>query len=252
MWVEGRYSGFSNDAGDLDRDGSFGLLSVGGDYRVTQNMIVGVMGQFDWAKETSGALASSVEGTGWMAGPYMSMQLHNNVFFDLRAAWGRSHNNLTIDATAGSFDTSRWLVKGTLAGNWVRDAWRFTPSAELSYVRENQDGYTNSDDVFIDGQTVSLGRLQFGPEIGYRIAQTSDTFIEPFAALKGVWNWDNPNIVVDSAVIGSGALWARLEGGINVTTAGGLRLRGLASWDGLGADGYSGYTLQGTVSVPLN
>jgi hypothetical protein len=29
-------------------------------------------------------------------------------------------------------------------------------------------------------------------------------------------------------------------------------VRGLASWDGLGADDYNGYTLQGTVNVPLN
>ena len=35
-------------------------------------------------------------------------------------------------------------------------------------------------------------------------------------------------------------------------TASGWNVRGLASWDGVGASDYSGYTLQGTVSVPLN
>jgi hypothetical protein len=29
-------------------------------------------------------------------------------------------------------------------------------------------------------------------------------------------------------------------------------VRGSASWDGVGADDYSGYTLQGTVNIPLN
>jgi outer membrane autotransporter protein len=183
----------------------------------------------------------------------MSMQVHENIYFDLRAAWGRSANDLTLGTTTGGFDTSRWLVKGALAGNWVSDAWRFTPSAELAYVEESQDAFTNSAGTFVPGQDVSLGRLQFGPEFGYRFAHTADTFIEPFAAIKGVWDFDNPNVaIIDGFVVGPGDFWGRLEGGLNVMTAGGTYVRGWASWDGVGASDYSGYTLQGTVNVPLN
>ena len=253
IWFEGRYSAFDDDSANLDRDGHVGLLYLGGDYRVVHNMIVGVLAQFDWSKDDSGLLASSVDGKGWMIGPYMSMQVHEYLYFDLRAAWGRSSNDLTLGATTGSFDTTRWLVKGTLAGNWVHDAWRVTPSAELAYVTENQDAFTNSAGTFVPGQDVSLGRLQFGPEVGYRFAHTADTFIEPFAALKGVWDFDNPNTaIIDGFVVGPGDFWGRLEGGLNVTTADGILVRGLASWDGLGSNDYSGYTLQGIVNVPLN
>jgi outer membrane autotransporter protein len=253
LWVEGRYSGFSDDAGSIDRDGHVGLLYVGGDYRVAQNMIVGVLAQFDWSKDDSGLLASNVDGNGWMVGPYMSMQVHENVFLDLRVSWGQSDNDLTVGATTGSFDTSRWLVKGTLAGNWVHDAWRVTPTAELAYVTESQDAFTNSAGTFVAGQDVSLGRLQFGPEVGYRFAHTADTFIEPFAAIKAVWDWDNPNVaIIDGFVVGPGDFWGRLEGGLNVTTADGWLVRGLASWDGVGSSDYNGYTLQGIVNVPLN
>jgi outer membrane autotransporter protein len=253
IWVEGRYSAFDDDSANLDRDGHVGLLYVGGDYRVAHNMIVGALVQFDWAKDDSGLLASSVDGNGWMIGPYMSMQVHENLFFDLRAAWGRSSNDLTLGATTGSFATTRWLVKGTLAGNWVHDAWRLTPTAELAYVTESQDAFTNSAGTFVAGQDVSLGRLQFGPEVGYRFAHTADTFIEPFAALKGVWDWDNPNVqIIDGFVVGPGDFWGRLEGGLNVTTSDGWLVRGLASWDGVGSDDYNGYTLQGIVNIPLN
>jgi outer membrane autotransporter protein len=182
------------------------------------------------------------------------MQVRENVFFDLRAAWGRSDNDLAIGATTANFDTTRWLVKGTLAGNWIHDAWRITPTAELAYVTEEQDAFTNSASVFVAGQEVSLGRLQFGPEIGYRFAHTADTFIEPFAAIKGVWDWDNPNVeIIDGFTAGPGEVWGRLEGGLNVTTTSGLLVRGLASWDGLGTSGdHNGYTVQGIVSMPLN
>jgi outer membrane autotransporter protein len=253
IWVEGRYSAFDDDAANLGRDGHVGVLYVGGDYRVADNVIAGVLAQFDWAKDDSGVLASKVDGNGWMIGPYMSAQVHENIFFDLRAAWGRSNNDLTLGTTTGGFDTSRWLVKGALAGNWVSDAWRFTPSAELAYVEESQDAFTNSAGTFVPGQDVSLGRLQFGPEFGYRFAHTADTFIEPFAAIKGVWDFDNPNVaIIDGFVVGPGDFWGRLEGGLNVMTAGGTYVRGWASWDGVGASDYSGYTLQGTVNVPLN
>jgi outer membrane autotransporter protein len=253
VWVEGRYSGFSDDAGNIDRDGHVGLLYVGGDYRVAENMIVGVLAQFDWSKDDSGVLNSKVDGNGWMIGPYMSAQIHENIYFDLRAAWGRSDNDLTIGTATGAFDTSRWLVKGTLAGNWVYDTWRITPTAELAYVTENQDAFTNSAGTFVPGQDVSLGRLQFGPEVGYRIQHTADTFIEPFAAIKGVWDWDNPNVaIIDGFVVGPGDFWGRLEGGLNVMTADGWLVRGMASWDGVGSNDYNGYTLQGIVNVPLN
>jgi outer membrane autotransporter protein len=253
IWVEGRYSAFDDDSGHLDRDGYVGLLYLGGDSRVAHNLIVGALVQFDWAKDDSSVLASKVDGNGWMIGPYMSAQVHENIFFDLRAAWGRSNNDLTLGTTTGGFDTSRWLVKGALAGNWVSDAWRFTPSAELAYVEESQDAFTNSAGTFVPGQDVSLGRLQFGPEFGYRFAHTADTFIEPFAAIKGVWDFDNPNVaIIDGFVVGPGDFWGRLEGGLNVMTAGGTYVRGWASWDGVGASDYSGYTLQGTVNVPLN
>lgn len=253
IWVEGRYSAFDDDNGNLDRSGHVGVLYVGGDYRVAENMIVGVLAQFDWSADDSGALASKVDGNGWMIGPYMSARIHDHIYLDLRAAWGRSSNDLTLGTATGDFDTSRWLVKGTLAGNWAYDAWRITPSAELAYITESADAFTNSAGTFVSGQDVSLGRLQFGPEVGYRIRHCADAFIEPFAAIKGVWDFDNPNVaIIDGFVVGPGDFWGRLQGGLNVVTASGLYVRGLASWDGLGAGDYNGYTLQGSVNVPLN
>jgi hypothetical protein len=74
VWVEGRYSGFDDDAASLGRDGHVGVLYVGGDYRVAENMMVGALVQFDWSKDASDVLQSSVDGNGGMAGPYLSMR----------------------------------------------------------------------------------------------------------------------------------------------------------------------------------
>jgi outer membrane autotransporter protein len=255
VWVEGRYSGFADNAGNLDRGGHVGVLYLGGDYRITPAMIIGALAQFDWATDASDVFTSKVSGNGWMLGPYLSARVHGNVYVDLRAAWGRSANSYTHanTETVSDFDTSRWLIKGTLAGNWIYDAWRLTPSAELAYMTESQQAFTSSAGIFVPAQDVSLGQLQFGPEIGWRVAHTADAFIEPFGALKGVWDFDTPNAaIIDGIVAGPGDFWGRVEGGLNVITADGVAVRALGSWDGIGASDYSGYTLQGTANVPLN
>ena len=253
LWAEGRYSGFNDDTTNLGRDGHVGLLFVGTDYRITPDLIVGGLVQWDRSKESVDALTTEVSGNGWMLGPYVSARVHEHIYLDLRAAWGSSWNDLNAGVTSASFDTTRWLVKGTVSGNWQWEQWRVTPSAELAYVEESQDAFTNSAGTFVAGQDVSLGRLQFGPEVGYRFAHDADTFIEPFAALKGVWDWDNPNVqIIDGFVVGPGDFWGRLEGGLNVITAGGVVVRGLGSWDGVGSGDYSGYTFQGIANVPLN
>lgn len=253
VWVEGRFSAYNDDQARLNRDGHVGVLYLGGDYRITPDMIIGGLVQFDWAKDESGVLSSDVDGHGWMVGPYLSARVHENIYFDLRAAWGRSNNDIDVAGASGSFDTTRWLVRGALAGNWYHDAWRITPSAELAYIKESAESYTNSAGTFVAAQDVALGRLQFGPEVGYRFVHTADSFIEPFAAIRGVWDFDNPNVeIINGYIVGPGDFWGRLEGGLNWVTSSGLYVRGSATWDGMGASDYNGYTLQGTVNVPLN
>jgi outer membrane autotransporter protein len=203
IWVEGRYSGFNDDTANLGRNGHVGLLFVGTDYRITPDVIVGGLVQWDWSKDEADAITTKVDGTGWMIGPYLSARVDEHIYVDLRAAWGSSWNDLNAGAANASFDTTRWLIKGTVSGNWQREQWRVTPSAELAYVKESQEAFTNSAGVFVAGQDVALGRLQFGPEVGYRFAHTPQLLIEPFAAIKGVWDWDNPNFqIIDGFVAG--------------------------------------------------
>ncbi len=254
IWVEGRYSAFDDDAGNLDRDGHVGVLYVGGDYRVAKNMIVGALVQFDWAKDD--IRRARLQGrrqrlddrpvpVGAGAREHLLRPARRLGPLHQRPDARHRHRRLRHLALAGEGRPRRQLVCTTPGASRPR------PSSPTS--RRAQDAFTNSAGTFVPGQDVSLGRLQFGPEFGYRFAHTADTFIEPFAAIRGVWDFDNPNVaIIDGFVVGPGDFWGRLEGGLNVMTAGGTYVRGSASWDGVGASDYSGYTLQGTVNVPLN
>ena len=47
-------------------------------------------------------LASNVDGNGWMIGPYLSARIHDNIYLDLRAAWGRSSNDVDVARRRGA------------------------------------------------------------------------------------------------------------------------------------------------------
>ena len=144
-------------------DGDLGILYLGADYLVSPDFLVGILGQLDWASETSSFLGEDISGNGWMAGPYVSARLQENVFFDARAAWGRSTNELSIAGIVANdtFETSRWLLRGNLTGNQQYGRWRVTPSVAVVYFEEEQDSYMSGTGVLIPSQTVALGRASF-------------------------------------------------------------------------------------------
>ncbi|MEM7749096.1 MAG: hypothetical protein AAF346_12625, partial [Pseudomonadota bacterium] len=75
VWVEGKLAKTDNDTADS----TLGLLYVGADYRFSQSLVVGLLGQFDWSGEEDNAVSADIDGRGWMLGPYMAARLHKNI-----------------------------------------------------------------------------------------------------------------------------------------------------------------------------
>ena len=152
-------------------------------------------------------LGTSASGQGWMAGPYMSARLTRNLFFDARAAWGRSDNRVDpLGIYTDSFSTDRSLVSGKLTGNWSFGALQFRPSAEVIYFHETQKAYVNQINIAIPEQSISLGRFTFGPEVAYRMRAPNGGIVEPFIGVKGVWDFaKTADTTVAGTVIGNNA-----------------------------------------------
>ena len=98
IWVEGQYSHYDDSTGGIERDGRFGVLYLGADYALSQRVLVGTLVQFDWTRERidDPDLDGDVGGRGWLAGPYIGIKLFEGIFFDARAAWGTSSNDITL------------------------------------------------------------------------------------------------------------------------------------------------------------
>lgn len=91
-----------------------------------------------------------------MVGPYIAAKnADHNLFFDARAAWGQSDNDLTMPSSKGSFDTERWLVNAKLSGLVESNGWAIRPAVSVSYFEETQERYTDSLSNTIGSQTFS-------------------------------------------------------------------------------------------------
>lgn len=253
VWVEGHYSTYDDNNGAAI-EGALGVVYLGADYLLNEDLLVGVLGQLDWMSERSSGFGEDIDGNGWMAGPYLSARLDKNLFFDARAAWGRSSNDISIEGFVSddAFKTSRWLVRGALTGNRQFGNWRVTPTASVAYIEEQQDAFTSNSGAFIDGQSVALGRAAIEPEIAYRHVTQSGILIEPQFTLAGVWDFETPSgLSIPGWAVSAEKFRGRVEGALLVAFRNGYGLRMSGSYDGIGASGYSGYSARLWIDVPM-
>lgn len=254
VWFEGHYTEFDNDLVGANRDGHLGVAYFGADYLLRPGLLVGALVQLDWSEDQSKTLGWSVDGDGWMAGPYMTAQLAPNLFFDARAVWGQSDNDINpFGMFTDSFDTDRWLATARLTGNWRRGNFRMTPSVAVKYIDEDQKSYVDSFGILIPSQNVSLGRLTFGPEFAYRHITERGASIEPHVKIEGNWDFDSTGqLVIGNTVVGTEDFSAKVEGGVLVQMPGGVSFRATGSYDGIGDEDFDAYGAQLWLNVPID
>lgn len=263
IWMEGHISRYKDDVGGVRRDGDFRILYLGADYVLAPGILIGALVQIDDTSEdiknnpmVSGE-TGSIDGTGWMVGPYIGVRLSDSLFFDTRAAWGTSDNDIALKddvngARTGSFDTTRWLATATLTGNERRGAWRFSPQVSVAYGHEEYDTYKNSVNQTIKGGEASIGRVSGTLEVGYQLHTAYGTTIEPHVSITGIYNFDTDSLVINGVQVQSDESRAKVEGGVIVMTPTGWGMRAAANFDGIGSGDFKSYGGSLWVNIPLN
>jgi uncharacterized repeat protein (TIGR01451 family) len=256
VWAEGAMAYYSDNSIGASQQGHAALLYMGVDYRIHPAILLGALVQLDWVSESTPALgaSASASGQGWMAGPYVSVRLTRNLFFDARAAWGQSDNRVDpLGVYTDKFSTERSLVSAKLTGNWAYGNLRFRPSAEIVHFHETQEAYTNQINIHIPEQSISLGRVSVGPEIGYRFQHDNGAVFEPFVGVKGVWDFDKTaDTTVAGIAVGDDPFHVMVELGATYATPSGISLRGSFAYDGIGDSDLRAYYGRGSITVPFN
>ncbi|MCG8442083.1 MAG: choice-of-anchor D domain-containing protein, partial [Caulobacterales bacterium] len=223
VWVQGSFasatytrSGGVNGA-EFEEDSDFAIVHVGADYLLNPNLIVGGMFQYDSMDMTSGDLGSTVDGSGWMIGPYVAARVLDNIYLDARFAWGKSSNDINpLGSYTDSFDTTRSLIEANVTGDYYFDKLRVSPRAGVAQFSEESDAYTDSLGLAIPSESIDIGRLTLGPEIAYRFERGESSYIEPTAELVAVIDYDEAEILTaDGELTGQGGTRGTIRLGLN-------------------------------------
>ncbi len=253
VWAQGSITYYEDDDFNAPRQGHASLVYAGADYLIHPAILVGLLVQSDWISERSAALGTSASGNGWMAGPYISVGLTPNLYFDARAAWGQSDNSIDpLGVYTDNFSTDRSIVSAKLTGNWSYGRLWFRPSAEIAYFEETQLSYINELDFDIPEQTISLSRISLGPEIGYPFALENGSVLEPHIGIKGVWTHAGHDVQARLDDVDDKGFQVRVELGVTLTMRSGISMRASGSYEGLGESQFSAYEGWASVTIPLN
>ncbi|MEM8540149.1 MAG: invasin domain 3-containing protein [Pseudomonadota bacterium] len=250
VWLEGRYA-FIDQAG---RESELGLLRIGVDYLLNPDLLVGVMGQLDVFDQDIDVLNASVRGDGFMIGPYIVGRLGENLILEGRGLWGRSENDVNpLGLYTDNFQTERWMVKGSVTGDFSVGTWKFAPAISAYYFEETQEAYIDNLGFEIDEQTIDLGRVTFGPKVSFDRKLGDDVVITPHIKLEGIWDFD-PSDQVDLngvAIYSTEEVRARIEAGVEFQSPTGSLLSISGFYDGLGTESLEAYGGNFRLFVPI-
>lgn len=213
IWAEVHEAYFNDHLGfGQNHTGNFNLIYLGSDYLLTHSLLGGILFQLDTIHITSDRQYEKASGVGWMAGPYFSTRLLYNLYLHTRAAWGTSRNSLDpFGQYEDNFNTTRSLYNAELTGDWIRNSFRISPSIGITSFDETQLAYTNDINIDIPSQTIHLGQLNFGPDLGYQFVTSRGYLVDLGLRLQGLYYFNQTPNTFDGADISSNRFNAQIE-----------------------------------------
>ncbi len=250
VWTQGYIARFDDTSSS---GGRFGVVHGGIDYIVTPDTLIGLALQYDWFKQKYDRSGASIDGRGWMIGPYATMRFGDNLYLDAHAMWGRSRNDITPFGTyTDSFTTTRWLGGATLSGEFAYDQWTLTPSLSLEYIRENQNAYTSKTGAYVGAQTISQGQLRLAPRISYeyKLDEINST-LTPWFEFQGAYTFGRRGQFSDGSLASDiHGLSGGIEAGFDFRMASGASVSLSGTYDGIGSD-YESYGARLRLDLPF-
>lgn len=224
---------------------NFRIFHIGADYRFGDDLLVGILAEFDDFNDRGDLEAGEAEGEGFLVGPYVMARIGPDLFGELRAAWGSSDNRVNpLGGFTDDFDTSRSYYSGSLVGQFdVGKHTQLRPEVTLRYLDETQEVYTDSLGVMIPEQSVGQGDISFRPRLQHVLVTDSGWTLRPFIEAEGIYTFGTQT----NTILQNG-LRARIESGIDFFSKSGVRASVGAFHDGIGVDRFESTGAHASVS----
>ncbi|MDW5315085.1 cadherin-like beta sandwich domain-containing protein [Rhizobium sp. PL01] len=210
IWIDGVFLAHNRDEND-GRWGSFAMINTGADYLLTEKALVGLSFHYDRMTDPTDKDAE-LTGNGWLVGPYASLELSRNIFWNASLRYGGSSNDIDTQFWDGTFDTTRWMADTSIEGQWNLDENTvFTPNMRIVYFSESVDDYSVKNgaggSIDIDGFDEEQFRVSLGAEIARSFTLESGATLTPKLGVTAGF----------SGMDGSGA-FGSLAAGVTVQT----------------------------------
>ncbi|SEP65238.1 Putative Ig domain-containing protein [Devosia sp. YR412] len=246
IWIDAQYALHASTEGD-GRWGSVGTVALGADYLLSDNIMAGVMIQGDWATQTE--LRGTVSGQGFLAGPYVSVALGENLSFDATVLYGRSSNTASStqfgETFSGNFDTTRLNAKAALSGYFELDALTIRPNATFSLASETIDNYVVSnargDMINVPGGNQLRYQLTVGAMFEYEMLLDNGARLTPSVGFDVGVNGGTVN-----GAEASQTMLARVNAGVEYETEQGLII-GLEIGGEIDSGGFSSAEIRASI-----
>ncbi|WP_171235354.1 Ig-like domain-containing protein [Ruegeria sp. HKCCA6837] len=225
-----------------DFDSSYALAVLGAHRQINANLLVGAMLQLDYAETDNGP--ASVDGTGWLIGPYVVAKLPSQpVFFEGRALYGQADNDISpLGTYTDSFDSERWLVQSRVTGEIKRGALTLMPLLDVSYASDDQESYTDSLGNLIPQQDFSLTTARLGMDFTHPVQVSRGDFMLT-GGLSGIWSTTSGTGTVPGVTPIGDTARARADLGFDYLLENNSLLAANVFYDGIGESGFENYSL---------
>jgi hypothetical protein len=207
---------------------------------ISPDLAFGGMLQIDQADQTDGAV--SVDGTGWLVGPYLSGRTKDQaLYYNAYVLYGQSSNDISPFGTfTDNFDTERLLVHGDLSGEMQHGDVTLFPTISATYTSDTQEAYIDGLGNLIGKQTLEIGQVALALDFEAPLGNNAPGWTIN-GGLQGSYNIVNGS---GSAAISASDLEgarARVELGLAYDNGGGMYSEIVGFYDGIGASGFESY-----------
>ena len=228
VWTDGKYSWLDDTSAISNLDGSLINAIVGADYKVTDRLVVGLMGTYeDSSLKGDGVVPPTQKTNGWGGGAYMGLSLTDNLVFSANLL-GTSLNT-NVNGGAAKFDSQRWQSSEALTGFWYSGTWRFSPSLTFAWSKEWQKA-----SAIANAQTIETAIISPALQIGDTISIGGSNTVEPW--LGAQFDWALENRVKDKllgTIVNNPNTDLRLQTGLNFAFGANAQLALTAEMSGI-------------------
>ena len=243
IWGEMTGTYTNSDSGSMSSVlGTFGVHR-----KYSDNILGGVMLQFDVVNDSLVGNTGSLKGTGWFAGPYLVARHRTHpLYFEGRLLYGQSNNDISfIDPVlknrTGAFNTRRMLAQARMEGEIAlsnkNNGLRLIPYTDVRWMKEKALPFTDNLGNRISGQSVDIRQLELGLNLNAPISVNRGvmTFIGGFGLIRSNTSGKHANLTSRSH--------GRIETGISYRLNESIWFDFEGFYDGIGSSGHKSHGL---------